>query len=196
MPIAEGLYAHYDNGQPNGITEHWTLTRIALGEHLDIVFQADYRLTATVVLDEYGCIQKFDYHISNDFQGTYQRIGNHLQVKRTLPGNTRLADTILLPDDTVLDLPFVCCKGYTIQRLSEQSNPIPVFAPLLRSGDRAGDLAKRHVKRLANVKITHNAQTYDATHYQYGHDYWTLSDYRVLRTQKEQYQIILLEHKT
>ncbi|MEL6524265.1 MAG: hypothetical protein AAFQ07_01020, partial [Chloroflexota bacterium] len=113
MPIAEGLYQHRVAGQANGITEKWMLSQHENGTQLDITFSSEYTLTATVHISKNDRITHFVYHIDNNFHGQYQREANSLIVERTLPGNTRISDQSILPDDAMLDLPVVCCKPST-----------------------------------------------------------------------------------
>ena len=193
MPIAEGLYQHRIADEPNGITEKWVLDQHASGTQLDITFLADYTLTATVNISSQAKITRFVYHIDNDFHGQYQRTGNILTVERTLPGNTRISDKIILPDDAILDLPFVCCKPYTLLALQKKGIS-SVFAPLLRSGDRAGDLAKKSLRLVTNAKITLAGQTYDTQYVRYGRDYWLNENKHVLRARQDLYDIILVEY--
>lgn len=194
MPIAEGLYQHRIADEPNGITEKWVLSQRENGTQLDITFASDYTLTATVHINTDARMTYFAYHIDDDFHGQYQREANTLTVERTLPGNTRISDKIILPDDAILDLPFVCCKPYTLRALQKQGVS-SVFAPLLRSGDRAGDLAKKSLRLVTNAKITLAGQTYHTQQFRYGRDYWLNEHHHVLRARQDLYDIILVEYK-
>ncbi|MEL6309578.1 MAG: hypothetical protein AAFN11_05720 [Chloroflexota bacterium] len=193
MPIAEGLYQHRIADQANDITEKWVLSQQDNGTQLNITFSSDYTLTATVLINTSDSITHFAYHIDDNFHGQYQREANSLSVERTLPGNTRISDQIILPDDAILDLPFVCCKPYTLLALQKQGVS-SVFAPLLRSGDRAGDLAKKSLRFVTNAKITLERQTYHTQHYRYGRDYWLNEYHHVLRARQDLYDIILVEY--
>ncbi|MGJ3239943.1 MAG: hypothetical protein ACFE0Q_14625 [Anaerolineae bacterium] len=194
MHIASGVYQHYDHGIDQGIRERWQYQRVNDGYHMHISFEADYTLHADVTLDKNNRIQQFDYRLDEHMHGRYRIADEQLHVYRTLPGNTLLEDQVPWAKDAVLDLPFLSCKGHTILHLAQYS-VAPTFAPLLRSGDRAGDLAKQSVRDLGEERLTINDVVYATWRYQYRHDYWLDKRGQVVRVQNGQYEMILLEYQ-
>lgn len=196
MHIASGKYQHRENGTPNGITEIWQVSHTASNRYLlDITFQAHYTLKAQVYFDENHILEQFTYHIDENLNGSYRIQDRKLLVKRTLPMNTHLEDSLVWSENAILDLPFLSCKGHTILHL--QANPnAPTFAPILHSGDRAGDLAKKSVRFIADEEISITDKIYSATHYRYRRDYWLDKNGCVLRVQDNHYEMLLVEYTT
>ncbi|MGB7341723.1 MAG: hypothetical protein WBC91_22690 [Phototrophicaceae bacterium] len=191
MPIVSGKYEHRENGVPNGITETWEY----LDEnHLHILFASpDYQLDATIILDENKNVNRFAYHVDETLNGYYQVQGSQLRVKRQLPANTQLDDTLVWSNDALLDLPFLSCKGHTILHLN-QKGLTSTFAPILRSGDRAGDMAKQSVQKLEQYSLNINDRVYQTTHYRYLRDYWLDKNGIVIRAESGTYEMILVEY--
>ena len=196
MHIASGKYEHRDNGFANGITETWHYGyRTANTFVMQVVFEAHYTLRAEVYFDENQRLEEFSYHIDEHLNGNYRISDGKLLARRTLPGNTRLEDTLVWSDNAVLDLPFLSCKGHTILHLKKQGLA-PTFAPIFHSGDRAGDLAKKSVREIGKETIKIGEKSYSATHYHYMHDYWLDKYGRVLKVQDKNnnYEMILVEY--
>jgi len=195
MPIASGVYQHRDNGIANGITETWQINRhTATTYRQQITFKAHYTLTADVLFDDDFNMTDFIYKTDDGLNGHYQINDNQLWVKRTLAGNTRLEDKLVWSAETILDLPFLSCKGHTILHLN-QYGTVPTFAPLLRSGDRAGDLAKKSVTSHGDSKVIMIDTAYTAIHYHYMRDYWLDTHGMVLRAVDKTYEMILVEYQ-
>lgn len=193
MLIAKGQYEHYENAVPNGITEIWHYEGDSRENCLlNIVFQADYMLNATVHFKNSQLV-RFEYHVDESLHGSYHIENGKLKVKRTLPYNTYLEDSLVWSDNAVLDLPFLSCKSHTILHLNTHSIA-PTFAPILRSGDRAGDFAKKSVKFIAYNTMTLNKTVYSVKQYQYLRDYWLNGQNVVMRMRDNQYEIILVEY--
>jgi|GEM_PF-4038950 len=190
MHIASGKYEHRENGTANGITETW---RYSDSSHMQITFEAHYILKADVYFDENQRLEQFTYHIDENLKGSYRIADGKLHVQRTLPGNTRLEDTLVWSDDAVLDLPFLSCKGHTILHLKKYGLA-PTFAPIFHSGDRAGDLAKKSVREIGEETVKIGETDYSATHYHYMRDYWLDQYGRVLKVQDNNYEMILVEY--
>ncbi len=194
MLIASGKYDHRENGIVSGISEMWRYEHSASYQIINIVFQAQYTLEATVYLNENNQPRHFEYYVDDSLNGTYQVENDQLKVKRTLPFNTVLEDTLVCSDRTVLDLPFLSCKSHTILHLVKYGIS-PTFAPILRSGDRAGDLAKKSARFIAEEEIIINEKIYQARHFRYMRDYW-LDEYNtILRMRDNEYEIILVEYE-
>lgn len=192
MPIASGKYEHRENGIANGITETWHYSDRF---HMQIIFEAHYILKADVHFDENQGVEQFTYHIDESLNGSYRISNGKLYIQRTLPGNTRLDDTLVWSDKSVLDLPFLSCKGHTILHLKKHGLA-PTFAPILHSGDRAGDLAKKSVRVIDEETIKIGEKSYSATHYHYLRDYWLDKYDRVLKVQDNNYEMVLVEYNS
>lgn len=193
MLTAKGQYEHYENSFPNGITETWHYEGDSYENCLlTIVFQADYTLKARVHFQDNRLV-RFDYHIDESLHGSYYIENGKLKVKRTLPYNTYLEDSLVWSDIAVLDLPFLSCKSHTILHLNAHGIA-PTFAPILRSGDRAGDFAKKSVKFIAYNTVSLNQTVYSTKQYQYVRDYWLNEQDVVMRMRDNQYEVILVEY--
>lgn len=190
MLIASGKYDHRENGIACGISETWRYDH----QLINIVFQAQYTLNATVRLNENNQPTHFEYYFDDSLNGTYQVENGQLKVKRTLPYNTVLEDTLVWSDRTVLDLPFLSCKSHTILHLVKYGIS-PTFAPILRSGDRAGDLAKKSASLIAEEEISLDGTMYHARHFRYMRDYWLDEHNTILRMQDNDYEVILVEYE-
>lgn len=191
MPIASGVYTHYENSHANGITEHWQQDTIS---SLAITFNTPaYTMTIAVTFDNRQRVADFTYHVDSALQGRYRVQASKLQVERNLPPNIKLADTLIWSDDTILDLPFLSTKGHTILQL-DTHGIAPVFAPHLRSGDRAGDLAKKSAENLGTDTLIIANKSYPATKFRYGHLYWINNEGVVLRVQTDNYEMVLTEY--
>ena len=194
MLIASGKYEHRENGIANGITETWQRERSGNQQELTIIFQAGYTLKATVSLNENDQPTYFEYFIDDTFNGMYQVEDSQLKVKRTLPYNTILEDTLVWSNKTVLDLPFLSCKSHTILHLMKHGTA-PTFAPILRSGDRAGDLAKKSASFIGEDEINLDSVQYQTRHIRYMRDYWLDEHNTILRMRDNEYEVILVEYK-
>ena len=191
MTALSGEYAHFSAGALTGVTESWEHD----GNRLMITFDASaigsYILDAEIIFDE--LIQIFTYSTSDGLSGSYFRDGDRLRIKRVLPGNTRLEDTLVGFGNVLLDLPFLSCKGRTILRMAEQ-DIVSVYAPLMRAGDRAGDLAKKTVTNIGTETINLDDKQISAQHYQYMRDYWIDENAIVLQATDELTVMQLVEY--
>lgn len=194
MHIASGKYQHRENGLANGISEKWDYERIADNLVLTIVFEAQHRLDAKVYFDANTQVARFEYHIDDTLNGTYHIENTQLKVKRILPYDTILEDTLVWSDKTVLDLPFLSCKSHTILHL-QKHRTVPTFAPILRSGDRAGDLAKKSASFIGEEEISLDGKSYQAKHFRYLRDYWLDEHNTILRMRDNEYEVILVEYE-
>lgn len=194
MLIASGKYEHRESAVANGIYETWRYEHTGNEQVLGIVFQAQYMLNATVYLNENNQPRQFEYYVEDSLNGTYQVENDQLKVKRTLPYNTVLEDTLVWSDKTMLDLPFLSCKSHTILHLVKYGIS-PTFAPILWSGDRAGDLAKKSASFISEEEIIINKTMYQTRHFRYMRDYWLDEHNTVLRMRDNEYEVILVEYE-
>lgn len=199
--IASGIYYHYQGATHTETRESWSLVRVDDGlVRLQVVYQhADTHITADMTLDHARCT-RLSYAVTTDAgqiaTGDIQVLERRISAERVLNRVTRLADTIPYTGTLVFDPPFVSSKGYAIGQLAGTVQK-SVFAPHLTAGDRAGDLAKKSARFIADAPLEIDGKQFQTKRYHYMRDYWVDEHDVVLQARDDahDYAIVLTEYQ-
>jgi hypothetical protein len=199
--IVSGIYRHYQGTTRTETQESWSLVRVDDRlSRLQVVYQhADTRITADMTLDHDRCT-RLSYAVTTAVgqiaEGEIAVLERRITAERVLHRVTRLADTIPYTGTLVFDPPFVSSKGYAIRQLAGTVQK-SVFAPHLTAGDRAGDLAKKSARFIADTRLEIDGKQFQTKRYHYMRDYWVDEHSFVLQARDDahDYAIVLTEYQ-
>lgn len=131
--VASGIYIHYQDGNPTGTVEHWSIHEMPDGAQ-KIRVDDDWRETdgSSVLIEawrspyaEGGRIERFDLHAfggKNDpikeVRATFQFFGDHAEIGHTVNNGTRQQLEIDLPQDYIVAPESLIFGGFEVAMLA------------------------------------------------------------------------------